>query len=54
MKPSPGGSGVGGSADWKSIDIVRHQVEKRPQKPMRSDAPNGADTEPPIQPTDAR
>jgi len=54
VKPPPPGGGVGGSADRKSIDIVRHQVEKRPQKPMRSDAPNSADTEPSVQPANAR
>ena len=50
MKPPRGG----GSADWKSIDVIRHKVEKRPQKSMRGDAPNSADTKPPIQSPDAR
>ena len=45
---------LGGSADRKSIDIVRHKVEERPQEPVRSDAPHSADTKSPIQPANAR
>jgi len=43
-----------GSADRKSIDVTRHEVEECPQESMRSDTPDCADAKPPIQPANTR